>query len=616
MTTVYIFKDPNNSGKVAGKIGQWPVADATDADYTNTDLEAISSAQAIDDVLVLAAGSYGTTELDATGGFLFREAGQTLRGPESTDPLYVLYQGVVTVDGTGVGADTIGALGVAGCHIKKLTVTGSDTDKYNVSFETAGEASTIDQCIISGGSRSLKCVGQDVVIWRTLIGSHTHNYPCLITGATSPSFNYCWFNGPIPGNGAILQQSDAGEKTTLNNCLICNCVQLMSLAINDNLVDLNNCIFFNCGNETSGGVLELSKHIVRDSTPTGNGITANRCVLYNPARDASAGRCLTSDNGAVTINTALEEWPKFVSNRRPARLVCMIDDYENYAHAKDVMDLADTYNIPVSFAVETSSPTGADWAEMQGYIDNGHEMSAHAASVGDLTALTAEQLTTELLLAYSEITANTTQDYYTLTPPQGLSDASVKAEALAQGFYGSRIAFGSGTYQFADIDTFGIANIGCAVNVGTTTADIKNNTLSVISHVVEVGGVWVFQAHSAAEFSLTNWEEVFKGIQASGVPAVTLGDAINFAKTYDPSGDLATIDNMTYSRTMVDSENYHLNESSELINAGKIVSAIYGEADYFDDPMYDKHNVGISEKAGTPKRRGGGFLMLPGGFFG
>lgn len=68
-----------------------------------------------------------------------------------------------------------------------------------------------------------------------------------------------------------------------------------------------------------------------------------------------------------------------------------------------------------------------------------------------------------------------------------------------------------------------------------------------------------------------------------------------YGKTYDPSGDLATTDNITYTRTLIDQSDYHLTSSSPAKNAGVDVGLT---TDFEGKPIKGLPDIGAYEFQG------------------
>jgi hypothetical protein len=104
-----------------------------------------------------------------------------------------------------------------------------------------------------------------------------------------------------------------------------------------------------------------------------------------------------------------------------------------------------------------------------------------------------------------------------------------------------------------------------------------------------MGGILVLYAHDTSELTADGWDKTLAVTQQSGVSVMTLGNAVAYAKTYDPSDDLATADSLTYTRTMVNAADYRLNPASPAINAGKDVGLT---TDYLGKPIRGLPDIG------------------------
>ena len=134
----------------------------------------------------------------------------------------------------------------------------------------------------------------------------------------------------------------------------------------------------------------------------------------------------------------------------------------------------------------------------------------------------------------------------------------------------------------------------CTTSGETTANCIKRNVASFIQYMRITGSVISFYAHGANEWDADQWNAMLDAVQQSQMPVMTLGQIGTYVKTYDPSGDLATTDSMTYTRTMVDSSDYHLKSGSPAVNAGVDVGLT---RDYAGKSIVGKPEIGLYERA-------------------
>jgi hypothetical protein len=120
---------------------------------------------------------------------------------------------------------------------------------------------------------------------------------------------------------------------------------------------------------------------------------------------------------------------------------------------------------------------------------------------------------------------------------------------------------------FADYDV-------CAASGETQANCIKRNVTSRISAMKQNGLFAYFMAHDTSTWDVNQWTAMLDAVQQSKIPTYIFSDAIDFIKTYDPSADLATADNMTYTRTLIDESDYNLQATSPAINKGVTVAGL------------------------------------------
>lgn len=158
--------------------------------------------------------------------------------------------------------------------------------------------------------------------------------------------------------------------------------------------------------------------------------------------------------------------------------------------------------------------------------------------------------------------------------PGNASDTTIRAGLLAKGFTGAR---GDGTTSTNLMESINIFNItpvslfsmfGNDADPQNTANKVESYVGSTMEYLKYTGGVKFFYAHTTAELSAAGWDAVLAEVAKSGVMVMTLDAAVAYLKTYDPSADLATADNLTYTRTMVNNPDYRLRAGSPAIDAG------------------------------------------------
>ncbi|MCD6565407.1 MAG: hypothetical protein J7K53_05645 [Bacteroidales bacterium] len=124
------------------------------------------------------------------------------------------------------------------------------------------------------------------------------------------------------------------------------------------------------------------------------------------------------------------------------------------------------------------------------------------------------------------------------------------------------------------------------------------------------GGILYYYAHNAQEFSSMAWKNLLKFISKNDVQVMTLEEAANFVRSYDPSGDLHTDDDMIFTRTLADDANYHLGSNSICINAGVLYNS--PPVDYSGIIIDAKNDIGPLEYPTTcPHFQDSFFLTVP-----
>jgi hypothetical protein len=108
----------------------------------------------------------------------------------------------------------------------------------------------------------------------------------------------------------------------------------------------------------------------------------------------------------------------------------------------------------------------------------------------------------------------------------------------------------------------------CMAAGATEASCIKRNVLAYLANTAIYGKLVCFYTHGESDWDAAQWDALLDAVEDSGVTVMTLTELVNYAKTYDPSGDLATADGAIYTRTMIDAFDPHLLPSSPAINAG------------------------------------------------
>jgi hypothetical protein len=190
--------------------------------------------------------------------------------------------------------------------------------------------------------------------------------------------------------------------------------------------------------------------------------------------------------------------------------------------------------------------------------------------------------------------------------PGNVSDATMRTALLTLGFTGARGDGLVSSYLMSSINIFNISPVALYLYFGNdadpqnTAGKIEQYIGSTLEHLKWAGGVYFFFAHSTSEFTAAAWDALLPIVQKSGIQVMTLDQAVSYLKTYDPSGDLATADNLTYTRTMVNAADYRLKAGSPAINAGTDVGLT---TDFLGKPTKNPPSIGAYEYFASKTKR-------------
>lgn len=207
----------------------------------------------------------------------------------------------------------------------------------------------------------------------------------------------------------------------------------------------------------------------------------------------------------------------------------------------------------------------------------------------------------EITETQDSITANLGLPRTVIVPPGNATNATVQAAIKAAGYTGSR---GGQTvsdgFKATSINIYNIRAFGASTTIGST--DVARNTAALMEMMGQLGGVCVIYDHLFTDYSEANWQIIIDTVAKSNAMVMNLANAVTWLKTYDPSGDLATADGMTYTRTMVNAPDYRLRPDSLLIRAGKFVPGAndQGLPGLLGDYVYRLPPIGFDYKTGLP----------------
>jgi hypothetical protein len=147
---------------------------------------------------------------------------------------------------------------------------------------------------------------------------------------------------------------------------------------------------------------------------------------------------------------------------------------------------------------------------------------------------------------------------------------------------------------------FNFSTYSACTGGGETESNcIKRNVLSWLSKQAVEGSLYVFYTHGSIEWSSDQWDALLSAVYDSGVQVMTVTGLINYAKSYNPSGDLTTADGFTYNRTLVDQSNFNLSPDSPAIDQG--VNAVWSGI------------ANVKDYSGLPVTDASGNIVAPGG---
>jgi hypothetical protein len=195
--------------------------------------------------------------------------------------------------------------------------------------------------------------------------------------------------------------------------------------------------------------------------------------------------------------------------------------------------------------------------------------------------------------------------------PGNASDTTMRSALLSLGFTGARGDGTTSTYLMSSINVFNITPVslysffGNDANPQNTANKVESYVASTMEHLKWLGGIKFFYAHTTSELSAAGWDALLSEVKKSGIQVMTLDQAVSYLKTYDPSGDLATADNLTYTRTMVNAADYRLKAGSPAINAGTDVGLT---TDYLGKPIRGLPDIGAYEFYGGAGQLGMGII--------
>ena len=195
---------------------------------------------------------------------------------------------------------------------------------------------------------------------------------------------------------------------------------------------------------------------------------------------------------------------------------------------------------------------------------------------------------------------------YSLTgwvgPGNGTSE-EMRRELLKLGYTGARGGYPDrGSIMLESFNVYNFFTHALFVIFRTNDPsyqDIKARIGSQLEWLKYHGGILYYYAHNLNEFTARSWGALLELVKESGVDVMTLEQASEFVRTYNPTGDLTTNDNMTFTRTMKDEGDYRFLWSSPCLNAGIVVLGLHDKPELAFDvsgtPILNEPDIGPYE---------------------
>lgn len=219
-------------------------------------------------------------------------------------------------------------------------------------------------------------------------------------------------------------------------------------------------------------------------------------------------------------------------------------------------------------------------ATVLGDMPEGTSINATHAVLMDLSRLRCEEIDNARAdLIAAGIHGVNGDNKFTFVAPYNSTNAGLRKYLLDTGFIiGARDNGVAAIASIAAYDVYFTSTLASSLaftdfNACTATGEteancIKRNVVGWIGYLKYIGGYAYFMAHDSSGWNADQWTAMLDAVSQSGIPVYTFTAAVEFIKTYNPSGDLATADGRTYTRTLIDQSDYHLRSGSPAINAG------------------------------------------------
>lgn len=548
-----------------------------------------------------------------------------------------------------------------------------------IQTDASGSLKRVEINGISGPGRSINLVGGGAVTLNfstlKLINANSEQRAIYVinegTGSTLDINNFiCYGNGAetvyvasaskmaVTINNSIIVGNQTGNIYTINNASTAGgTVTLNNTLIHGSATVPDNYNMLNC---TENDLIENQGPVFRSTQyPAGISLVVddhtNLDWFYGtivPKLEALGYRGVLSLSATHLVSAG--DWVKL--------LELETNGHEIACHTRHHINLA-SFSTPftISMAGETveisagtlttSTPhsyvlSGYTMVNLRTQMDSdGYTVGVLATNYNDLPATLLDEVTagTSINSAYSlalDQTKTFTEEVYnsrqdmllqglqaeTFIPPGNATSAELRTYLKdVAGFTGAR---GAGTegktlasfnifdVGFRDLDTHFDDTDACEASGETKANCIKRNVVAYLSYLGARGSLIAFYTHGESEWNANEWDALLAALSQSAIPVRTLLETVNVAKTYDPSGDLATSDGYTYTRSMIDVSEYRVRSASPCIDAGLWVDTINntGEADSWGKYVHRLPNIGLDQEAGAP-RSSNRILRIGGGIF-
>ena len=184
--------------------------------------------------------------------------------------------------------------------------------------------------------------------------------------------------------------------------------------------------------------------------------------------------------------------------------------------------------------------------------------------------------------------------------PFGASSANVQAAVKNLGFDSLRSAKtqGDAEWALASLDLYQLSYVATNLITDNATANeatVKGRIYTVCEYLASYGGIFFLLAHNTVgseqpEATPEQWGWMIEAIQEyEEIQILTQSEASDYIRG---SGLWSTSDNSTYTRTFSDQSDYHLQSTSQCIDAGVDVSL---STDFEGNPIYKQPDIGAYE---------------------